>query len=555
MGRIRKIVIAAVAVLTAGAAVFSVVNSVKAKQLSHAVRIEDALVGKAPDAGDELYLEIPAGDLFKLSDELYSYEFVYEDSNFVVPVRADGELEHRTMLYVVVEDSNPGMPDKVAQAYRVYYQELLDKLLAKKAEGLSEDSQVTSGRLDELIAMMEGYVTDECYEKDKSYVTSYTLKATGIPDYSVLAFSSGGIAVLLGLVLIYSILGIWISGKKLVIGSTVIFLAAAVTGIIVFRKEIATMMSIREYAPGMYICNVQNDYKLDELLAADIRDADMMIEAGSKALLGGLPVSTDAHHFACSSFSCVTPEGFHLFGRNYDYMDTDGMILYSDQEGAYASIAVCDLHWVGMAGDNAALEPDSLLGRFIMRGTGPLISVDGFNDQGLGVSILTLDYPGYREDTAKPDTLVLLMIRAILDKCANVDEAVALLDSYDVHSMFAYDFHLFITDKSGKSIVAEWIDGELTVTPIDYVTNYTIASHQFDDERRFVILKDRLSETEGKLTVGEALDLLNDAAQNDSGATIHTEWSCVYDLDNFVLYIYNDCNRQNLYIISPESFA
>lgn len=67
-------------------------------------------------------------------------------------------------------------------------------------------------------------------------------------------------------------------------------------------------------------------------------------------------------------------------------------------------------------------------------------------------------------------------------------------------------------------------------------------------------LKNKLKETNGVLTMDEALDLLKEASQN-SEDSIQTEWSCVYDLDHFVLYIYNDRDRDNYYIITfPESF-
>ena len=46
--------------------------------------------------------------------------------------------------------------------------------------------------------------------------------------------------------------------------------------------------------------------------------------------------------------------------------------------------------------------------------------------------------------------------------------------------------------------------------------------------------------------------LLGDAAQRSDD--IQTEWSCVYDLDHFVLYIYNDCDRNTVYTITPEVF-
>lgn len=555
MGKIRKIVIGAAAVLTAGAAAFSIYCKVKADSIAKPVDAADALIRNTPSESDVLYLRVDSDYVFNVADDLWTWSYSYpedEDRYVTVPVIAKCNLEDRTYFYATVQANDPGMPDRVAQGYRDYFQGSLDRLLALKENGLPEGSNTTPEKLDEFIATMTEMVSDETYEKDKASVTSFTLIAKGAPNYALTGYISGVLAVLLGIVLLCAVLGIWISGKKLAIGSLAFLLLVFAIGAFALRKEIATMASIRQYAPGLYICNVTNNYKLDELLATDIRDTDELVEEASKKLLGGFPVSVDAHHYGCSSFSCVTKEGDHLFCRNYDRLETNGMVLYSAQEGSYASIAVCDLSWVNMAGADEVTAPDSFFGRLVLRGSCALMSVDGFNDQGLGISLLSLGYPEERKDTDKPDTLELLAIRAILDKCANVDEAAAFLSSYDVYSMFDKDFHLFITDKSGKSVVAEWIDDELTVTEIDHVTNYVIATHQWDDESRFVTLKDKLTESDGVLSLDEALDLLNAATQQYED--IQTEWSCVYDLDNFVLYIYNDCDRDTVYTITPETF-
>lgn len=555
MGKIRKIVIGIAAVLTAGAAAVSIYCKVKAESISKPVDAVDALISNTPADGDVLYLKVDTDYVFNVADDLWTWTYTYpedEDRYVTVPIIAKSILENRTFFYATVQANDTGMADRVAQAYRDYFQSSLDKLLALKENGLPEGSNTTPEKLDEFIAMMTDLVSDETYEKDKASVTSFTLIAERAPNYALTGYISGALAVLLGIVLLYAVLGIWVSGKKLAVGSLAFLLLAIAVGAFAFRKEIATMASIKRYAPDLYTCNVTNNYKLDELLASDIRDTDELIEEASKKLLCGFPVSVEAHHYGCSSFSCVTKDGDHLFCRNYDYLETTGMVIYSAREGSYASIAVCDLGWIGMAGDNAIVEPDSFFGRLVLRGSCAVMSVDGFNDQGLGISILSLSYPEERQDTANPDTLDLLAIRAILDKCANTDEAVAFLSSYDVHSMFDKDFHLFITDKSGKSVVAEWIDSELTVTEIDHVTNYTIATHQWDEERRFVTLNNKLTESEGVLSVDEALDLLNAASQQNDD--IQTEWSCVYDLDNFELYIYNDCDRSTVYTITPETF-
>lgn len=556
MGKVRKsrkIVIAVFAILTVVATGIAAYCGYKSSTSGIATDINYVVRDKTPQIGDKYYLFCLSDELFEVNDDLCVYETTLEkeDLNICIPIVSDGKLSYRFNVEVV--ETDPAIPDKFAQGCRDYYQELYDKLQAKKKTVDASDSEAME-RIRKAEEMIEGFISEETYERDKNCITPYTFRVTNTVDYFTLALISKIVTVVLAIILLYSVLGIWVSGKKLVLGSLALVLSISIISGVILRKEIATMASIKEYAPGMYVCNIQNDYKLDEMLSMDVRDTDSMISNLSKKLFGGLSLPIDAHRFGCSSFSCVNDQGSHLFCRNYDYLDTDGMIIYSNREGAYASIAVCDLQWVRFAGTGSIAKPDSLLGRFVLRGAAPYMSVDGMNDQGLGISIMSLNNVERRPDTDKTDTIIILAIRGILDKCATVDEAVAFLSSYDVHSMFDKDNHLFITDKSGKSVVAEWVNDELTITEINYVTNYIIATHENDDDRRFVVLKNKLEDAKGVLTMDEAMDLLKDASQY-SEDSFQTEWSCVYDLDHFVLYIYNDLDRDNYYIITfPESF-
>ena len=552
MGKNRKIVIAVFAILTVVATGIAAYCGYKSSTSGIATDINYVVRDKTPQIGDKFYLFCLSDDLFEVNDDLCVFETTLEkeDRNICIPIESDRKLSYRFNVEVV--ETDPAIPDKFAQGCRDYYQELYDKLQARKATVDTSDSEAME-RIRKAEEMIAGFLSDETYERDKNCITPYTFRVTNTVDYFALALISKIVTAVLAICLLYAVLGIWISGKKLALGSIALVLTISIISGVIFRKEIATMASIKEYAPGMYTCSIKNDYYLDEMLSTDFKDTDSLISYLSKKILGGMTLPIDAHRFGCSSFSCVTPEGTHLFGRNYDYMDTNGMVIYSNREGCYASIAVCDLQWARFAGVDSIAKPDSLLGRFILRGAAPIMCVDGFNDQGLGISILSLGYSENRPDTDKTDTIIILAIRGILDKCATVDEAVAFLSSYDVHSMFDKENHLFITDKSGKSVVAEWVNDELTVTEINYVTNYVIATHEYDDDRRFVVMKTKLDEVNGVLTLEEALDLLNAASQN-SESSVQTEWSCVYDLDNFVLYIYNDNDRNTVYKITPETF-
>ena len=63
----------------------------------------------------------------------------------------------------------------------------------------------------------------------------------------------------------------------------------------------------------------------------------------------------------------------------------------------------------------------------------------------------------------------------MLDKAKNVDEALALLSSYDMHSSANSCYHFQICDASGKSVVVEYVDDEMKVVYPD--KNYQCATN------------------------------------------------------------------------------
>jgi len=558
MGKIRKIVIAVVSVLAAGATGIAVYNHIKASKTDRPASLKTALVDTVPNVGDKLHLTDDKGEWIDLKDSMYVRFFrpeeVGETVSIVISTDEDFDIDsnYDYPFYAEVIETGADVPEKVAQGSRDYYTRLLVVLKDWIDNGIPETVEEPKN-VYALYDEFSGYVTDEGYAVDKASVRPYMIHLTkSVPNYRLIGFIAGAAATVLIVVLIYAVLGIWVSGKKLALGSLAVVVLGVVILAIVLREEITTMRSIHEYAPGMYAVHVTNDYKLDEMLAANIRSEDEILDVASEKLLFGVPMSVELPNFGCSSFAAVTKEGTHLFGRNYDYPDTEGMLIYSDKNGPYTSIAMCDLGWVNMAGGTKTFAPDSLIGRFVLRGVCPHISVDGMNDQGLGVSVLSLETPEFHQNTGRPATLIPIAIRGILDTCANTDEAVAFLSSYDMHAMVGMGFHLFITDKTGHSVVAEWIDDELVVTETNAVTNYELATHEKDDDRRYKKMKDTLAGTNGVLSLEEAMDLLLAVSQN--GDNTQTEWSCVYDLDHFVLYIYNDMNRAEYYTITPESF-
>ena len=101
----------------------------------------------------------------------------------------------------------------------------------------------------------------------------------------------------------------------------------------------------------------------------------------------------------------------------------------------------------------------------------PYAPLDGINEKGLSCGIF-MSYQGGELDengdeitvatdqqTDKPDITSTTMMRAMLDYCATVEEAVAFVQQYDMHDSAQTSFHYMIADATGASAILEWTNG------------------------------------------------------------------------------------------------
>lgn len=71
----------------------------------------------------------------------------------------------------------------------------------------------------------------------------------------------------------------------------------------------------------------------------------------------------------------------------------------------------------------------------------PYAPLDGVNEKGLAVAVLRIGDEPTNQDTGRTDITTTTAIRLMLDKAANVDEALELLAQYDMHSSAGSCYH------------------------------------------------------------------------------------------------------------------
>ncbi len=307
----------------------------------------------------------------------------------------------------------------------------------------------------------------------------------------------------------------------LAILAVVVFALLAFLGLYFTRiQTIGSIEQLTDYEDGynLYRMDVKYDYNLDNIIDYGIQDDQTMIDAILKEALPLLPVKIKAPNFGCTVF-CLT-----------DCAPKDG----------YKSIAFAAL-------DNVSANvPDENIKKELASLTAPFICLDGMNEKGVSIAVLTLDSEPVHQNTGKPVISTTLAIRLVLDRAATTEEAVELLRSYDMFASSGRDYHFYITDASGDGRVIEYdINGEpreLIDTPSEAVTNFFI---RHKDEvlpnqkngiyghgrERYDAVLEVLETEKGNYTDDTVWNAMKSAAQdpNPDNITSNTQWSISYN--------------------------
>lgn len=305
---------------------------------------------------------------------------------------------------------------------------------------------------------------------------------------------------------------------------------------IMFREEMKIAGSIKHVVEGknIYYMEVESDYHFEEFLEAggassDGEVSDFLTECISK---GFYKTSVENKGAGCSTISAKTSQNSHVWGRNFDWYGSVPVIVKTVPKEGYASVATCDFQ--NITGSSEIL-PESFLYKMLAIAS-VYVPMDGINEAGLCVADLEVNEGGMKEvDTGKPDLTITTAIRLLLNRAATVEEAVELLEGYDIHASGGISHHLSISDGTGASVCVEFVEGEMVVVDADYITNFNLANGdtQAGGEsawKRYECLSDIYREKGGVLSREEVRDALSKVSQSEGEWT--TQWSVVYDQEN-----------------------
>lgn len=333
-------------------------------------------------------------------------------------------------------------------------------------------------------------------------------------------------------------------GLSLVFGA---FLVLVVLFVGIYASRLATMASIEKITNrtdgyDLYRMNVKYDYNLNNLVGYGLDNDQKVMDAIIKEALPLLPVKVSPPDFSCSAFSLKTVDGKVLMGRNYDFAtNTSAMLVFNEPADGYRSVA-----FAALSNLSTRVANENLKSKFASLAA-PFVALDGMNEKGVSIAVLTLDTKPTVQNTGKPNIATSSAIRLVLDKAASTQQAIDLLKGYDMISTANRDYHFYINDASGDGRVVEYDFGgarrELVDTKTRSVTNFFIKYIDKYDEKqdelgnRYGHGKDRYDKMEeifenanGDFTKTVAWQALKTASQEPGASlTSNTQWSIVFN--------------------------
>ena len=309
---------------------------------------------------------------------------------------------------------------------------------------------------------------------------------------------------------------------------------------------------IRELEAGLSVVRYEGEYGFDAFLEQGGAGSDEDAAAYITLLLAQ-EIHMEGSPFGCSTLSVENRDGGYLFGRNFDWNACSGLIVSARPENGYASVSTVNLDFVRTGGLDLARLPDQM--QAIVSLYAPL---DGMNERGLAVSVnMIQDSASISQDTEKPDITTTTAVRLLLDRAADVEEALELLGRYDFHSSMGMMVQLALADAGGRSVTVEYLDNEMIVTETPVVTNFYLAPGEkqgigtAQSHTRYEILTQALEE-HGEMTETEVRDALDSVSKDNFGEFESTEWSIVMNQETKELIYYHRENYGTAYVVSVE---
>lgn len=286
----------------------------------------------------------------------------------------------------------------------------------------------------------------------------------------------------------------------------------------------------------LYECEYTIPYDTQEVIDAGIANVVDLFRFAGTRFVSGLDQILESMDCGCSCYTADNDGGTFLC-RNFDYKVNDVAVLVvrTAPKNGYRAISLCDIACFGY-------RPGSLddgKTDVSMLSLAPFLVTDGINEKGFCIAAMQLDDDGTCQRTGKPKIMTTIAMRVLLDRAASVDEAVALLKTFDMQSPnYPEDFHFILLDATGKTAIVEYVHNEMRVLDARYAANCYVSKDMYKighGQNRFELMEEVLEKNNYRLTFEQMIDLLRGISLSGKAGDIHnkygsyTVWSSIYD--------------------------
>lgn len=314
--------------------------------------------------------------------------------------------------------------------------------------------------------------------------------------------------------------------------------------------QVKSLSTIEKVTDNFYTMDYTYQYDLDDLIENGLStNVQIYTHEVGKLLF-------DFKGFGCTTFNSVSSSGDYIFARNFDYMDSPYMLVWTHPENGYESVSSVSLYFLAYGGDYLPEQGNKFPSLFV-----PFFPLDGINEKGLSIGVLELEKDPVFQMTERPNLTTTTLIRVVLDKAATVDEAIAIFGKYDMRDFLLGEctYHYQIADAKGNTAVIEYVDGEMKVlypeknkaNKVNYMAaaNFYLAEGVDDPlgmgQERYDSVMKKLKSTKGVANEKTAMAMLKNVSMKDAdlhGYICSTLWSAVYNNTKRTLdlCVYND---------------
>lgn len=310
-----------------------------------------------------------------------------------------------------------------------------------------------------------------------------------------------------------------------------------------FGTKITAAKSVKKLEDNLYSMEFIGDYGFDAYLAQGGAASEAKMAEYITSFLSNGFVKAKSEEvpkdFGCSTLVVKGSDGGYCMGRNYDWQGdkSNTMIIHTKPENGYESYSTCWLDFLGFGKD---WKSEGMQNQY-MALAAIYVPMDGMNEKGLCVADLICgDVMVETHQTAKEaDLTTTSAIRLLLDKAADVDEAIALLEQYNMHSSVGMAHHFAIADANGKSVVVEYVNNEMIVTETSVVTNHYLSEGEMfgmgnaESHNRYEKLMQMYENAENGMTAEEMKNAMKAVSYENI-----TQWSIVYNIEECALDFY-----------------